>query len=105
MCAGQPDTVHDAGQFVVYSSQTQLSTRHILDKFIIRVWNINIQSYLIGDTTYPSRPYMFKNYKPANPVMVDKMRFEFVVNGRRVVIEQTFGSLKNRWRILKDFKM
>ena len=105
VCAGQPGGVHDAGQFVVSSSHTQLSIRYILNKFIIRLRNINIQSYLIRDTTYPNRSYMLKNYKPANPVMVDKMRVDFVVNDRRVVIEHTFGSLKNRWHILKDFNI
>ena len=48
---------------------------------------------------------MLKNYKSANPTMVDKMRFDSAVNGGRVVIEQAFGSLKNRWRILKAFNM
>ena len=48
---------------------------------------------------------MLKNYKPANPAMMDKMRFDSVVNGGRVVIEQAFGSLKNRWRILKYYNM
>jgi hypothetical protein len=32
-------------------------------------------------------------------------RFDFSVNWGRVVIEQAFGSLKNRWRILKAFNM
>jgi hypothetical protein len=48
---------------------------------------------------------MLKNYKLANPAMVDKIRFDSAFNGGRVVIEQVFGSLKNRWRILKAFNM
>ena len=48
---------------------------------------------------------MLKNHKPANPAIIDKMRFDSVVNGGKVVIEQTFGSLKNRYRILKAFNM
>ena len=31
--------------------------------------------------------------------------FDSVVNRGRVVIEQAFGGLKNRWRILKAFNM
>lgn len=105
VCAGQPGGVHDAGQVAVSSLHTHISTRRILAEPIIHLRNINIQPYLIGDTSYPSRPYMLKNYKPANPAMVDKMRFDSAVNGERVVIEQTFGSLKNQWRILKAFNM
>ena len=32
-------------------------------------------------------------------------RFDSSVNSGRVVIEQAFGALKNRWRILKGFNM
>ena len=32
-------------------------------------------------------------------------RFDSSVNSGRVVIEQAFGSLKNRWQILKGFNM
>ena len=32
-------------------------------------------------------------------------RFDSSVNTGRVVIEQVFGSLKNRWRILKGFNI
>ena len=76
--------INDAGQFVIFSLHTQLSTRRILAEPIIRLRNINI--YLIGDTSYQSRPYMCKNDKFANPAMVDKMRFDYAVNGGRVVI-------------------
>ena len=65
-CAGQPDGVHDAGQFVVSSLHTQLSTRRILVEPTIRLRNINIQPYHIGDTTYPNRPYIPK-YDPVFP--------------------------------------
>ena len=100
VCAGQPSEIHDACQFVVSSLHMQLRTRRILGESIIRLQNINIQPYLIGDTTYPNIPYMFKNYNPANPAMVDKMRFDYAVNGGRVVIKQAFRFLKNHWRIL-----
>ena len=105
VCADQPSGVHDAGQFVVSSLHAQLSTRRILAEPIIRLREINIPPYLIGDTAYPSRPYLLENYKLENPAMVDKMKFDSAVNGGRVVIEQAFGSLNNRWRILKAFNM
>ena len=99
---------------------------------------MDIRPYLIGETTYPSRPYMLRNYKLENPAMVDQnryveslcflflvynvyifvfliasllklfyglYRFDSSINSGRVVFEQTFGALKNRWRILKGFNM
>lgn len=92
VCAGQLGGVHDACQLVVSSLYAQLSRRRIVAEHVIRLQSINIQLHLIGDTTYPRRPYMLKNYKPANPAMVDEMGFDSAVNGGRVVIEQVFGS-------------
>ena len=74
VCAGQPGGVHDAGQFVVSSLATQLSTRRILATPVIRLGGLDIRPYLIGDTAYPSRPYMLRNFKPGNAAMVDHMR-------------------------------
>jgi hypothetical protein len=35
---------------------------------------------------------------------VDKIKYDFNMNLGKVVMENAFGSLKNRWRILKHFK-
>ena len=53
---------------------TYRSIMRILAKPIIRLHNVNIQPYLIGDT---NMLYMLKIYKLANPAMVDKMSFWF----------------------------
>jgi hypothetical protein len=50
-------------------------------------------------------PKIPTHHKLANLAMVDKMRFDYAVNGGGVVIKQVFGSLKNRWRFLKVFIM
>jgi hypothetical protein len=34
---------------------------------------------------------------------VDKIKYDSNINLRKVVIENAFGSLRNRWRILKHF--
>lgn len=77
VCAGQPGGVHDAGQFAVSSLATQLSTRQILVNPVIHLSGLNIRPYLIGDSAYPSRPYMLKNFALANPAMVDHKRYVF----------------------------
>ena len=78
VCVGQPRGVHDARQFAVSSLATQLSRRQILTEPIIHISGMEIRPYLVGDTTYPSRPYMLKNFKPGDPAMVDKIRYGFV---------------------------
>jgi len=36
---------------------------------------------------------------------VDKQRYDFNMNSKRVGIKNAFGSLKNRWHILKNFNL
>ena len=57
--------------------------------------------YLIVDSAYPIRPYLMKNWKALNDVQ--KKRFDSAMNSSRVTIENAFGALKNRWRILGRF--
>jgi hypothetical protein len=59
--------------------------------------------FFIGDVAYSICTYLQKNWKTCNPANVDKTRYDFNMNSRKVVIENVFGSLKNRWRILKHF--
>ena len=74
VCAGQLGGVHNAGQFDVSFVATQLSTKQILPRPIIHLGGTEIRPYLIGDTAYPSRPYLLRNFKLGNPAMVDHNR-------------------------------
>lgn len=103
VCVGQPGGVHDAAQFRWSSLYQELRSRTILSEPVIEVRGVHIQPYLIGDSAYPSQPYLLKNFKPQNPALVDQIRFDSSVNSGRVAIEQAFGDLKNRWRILQSF--
>ena len=101
MCAGQPGGVHDGGQFKVSSLYKDLRKREILQEPVVLVGGIMCTPYLIGDAAYPIRTYLIKNWKAPNDM--DKRRFDNSMNSGRIVIEQAFGTLKNRWRILKNF--
>jgi hypothetical protein len=81
----------------------ELWKRIILSEPSIEVKGVCVQPYLIGDTAYPSHPYLLKNFKPQNPALVDKKIFDSSVNSGRVVIEYAFRDLKNRLRILRSF--
>ena len=54
-----------------------------------------MKPYLIGNSAYPSCPYLLKNYKPTNPVFRDQKRIDASINMGKVVIEHAFGALKN----------
>ena len=59
-----------------------------------------MRSYLLANASYPSLEYMLRNFKPADG-NVDKIRFDMHMNGGRVLVENAFGLLKGRWKILK----
>ena len=101
VCASQPGGVHDGGQFKVSSLYRSLKRREILQDPVVSIGGVRCTPYLIGDAAYPIRTYLIKNWKAPNDLQ--KKRFDHSMNSGRVVIEQAFGSLKNRWRILKHF--
>ena len=97
VCVGQPGGVHDAGQFAWSKIYTQLRSREILSEPVMEIGGIEVRPYLLGDSTYPSRPYLLKNFKPSitDPNFGEKRRFDDCVNVGRVIIENAFGALKN----------
>ena len=68
---------------------------------VLIVDRTHIKFFLLGDVGYPSRTYLLQNYKPADED-VDKIRFDIQINDGRVSIENAFGLLKMRWRILNS---
>jgi hypothetical protein len=52
---------------------------------------------------YRIRPYLHKNWKTHSALDVDKHIYDFSMNSRRAVIKNAFGSLKNKWHMLKHF--
>jgi hypothetical protein len=64
---------------------------------------VKITPYLIGDSTYPLLIYLHKNWKSHNSNDVNKKRYNNNMTFARVIIENVFGSLKNRWWRLKNF--
>ena len=107
MCARQPGGVHDAAQFAWLKIYTQLRTQEILPELVLKIGGLEIRPYLLGDAAYPSRPYMLKSFEPSvnDPKFQYKRKFDESLNSGKVVIEQAFGALKNRWRILKNLNM
>jgi hypothetical protein len=74
---------------------------------VLDIDGVEVRPYLLGDSAYPSRPYLLKFFKASTTDLRfnDKIIFDESVNSGRVIIEHVFGALKNRWKILKNFNM
>ena len=73
----------------------------------MKIGKVELCSYLLGDSDYPSRPYLLKNFKTniSDPRFNDKKRFDEPLNSTKIINEHAFGAFKIRWRILKNFNM
>jgi len=58
---------------------------------------VKITPYLIGDFAYPLHTYLQKIWKYHNSNDLNKKRLDSSMNFAKVIIENAFGFLKNRW--------
>jgi hypothetical protein len=99
VCVGCLGGVHDRGQFKTSSLYKQLRRQQILQHPQITVGQLTIKPYLVGNSAYPIRTYLMKNYRSRDVIDInyeDKKRFDRIMNRGRVVIEHAFVTLKGR---------
>jgi hypothetical protein len=84
----------------------QLRRQQILQYPQVLVGDLFVKPYLVGDSAYPIRTYLMKNFRSKNAADLnheDKKWFDKSMNRGRVVIEHSFAALKDRWKILTNF--
>jgi len=97
---GYPGSMHDARVLRNSELNRKVVNGNILREPVVDINGNDIRPLLLGDGAYPLLPWLLKPY-PNNIVLNPiQRRFNKVFSSARVTVEQAFGVLKGRWRIL-----
>eukprot|EP00033_Pygsuia_biforma_P004700 GCRY01005152.1.p1 GENE.GCRY01005152.1~~GCRY01005152.1.p1 ORF type:complete len:399 (+),score=33.13 GCRY01005152.1:95-1291(+) len=58
------------------------------------------EAFILADAAYPATKMILTPKKQIGPFTEQERRFNFLHSSARMVVEQAFGMLKNKWRIL-----
>ena len=99
VAVGFPGSIHDARVMRMSGIYARIQSGEVLQQPIENINNVPIGPLIIGDSAYPSLPWLLKPYSSRN-INHSKARFNTILSKSRVIVEQTFGALKGRWRCL-----
>ncbi|KAL2099810.1 hypothetical protein ACEWY4_004204 [Coilia grayii] len=92
-----PGSAHDANVL----SQSDLYKRaHLLPQCVRTIEGQDIPLFLIGDPAYPLLSWLMKGYKNSPRLSPEQESFNTFLSSAQVGVENTFGMLKARWRVL-----
>ncbi|GLV33321.1 uncharacterized protein CBL_11760, partial [Carabus blaptoides fortunei] len=96
ICVKHPGNTHDAAVFKDSGLFKRFAT--IIPQECVDFNGMKIPYMIVGDPAYPLLTWLMKGYPGS--VTPEEESFNVYLNKARVVVEQAFGRLKGRWRIL-----
>ncbi|MCO5554366.1 hypothetical protein L7F22_007895 [Adiantum nelumboides] len=101
-----PGGSHDSNVFKNSQVYRDMKFCEILSEPLIELNRLFIRPYLVGDSAYKPTSFLLKAFKSkARQDLALKNAFDKQIAKGRVKVENAFGILKNRWRILRDLNV
>ena len=73
---------------------------HILQGDKVRVGEVDVPIFLIGDSAYPLSTWLMKPFPHGSALTQGQKNFNYNLSRARIVVENAYGRLKARWRRL-----
>ena len=97
---GWPGSVHDARVFSHSSIYKKITEHTLLPDCTITVNGVSIPLYLLGDSAYPLQIWLMKPFTHGTVLTAQQKTFNYRICRARIVVENSYGRLKARWRRL-----
>ncbi|KAM8751452.1 uncharacterized protein AB9X84_013010 [Acanthopagrus schlegelii] len=102
--AGWPGSISSAS--VLCSSDLYLKAEDRPDGYLfpreksVLCDGVEVPVHLIGDTSFPLKPWLMKGYSSEHQLTAEQRRFTCTLSSARAVVDTAFTRLKGRWRCL-----
>ncbi|MCO5611410.1 hypothetical protein L7F22_065663 [Adiantum nelumboides] len=101
-----PGGTHDSTVFKGSTIYAQMKRNEVLNTPLLEVSGLRVRPYIVGDSAYKPTSFLLKAYKSkGGQDLSQKNVFDRHIAKGRVKVENAFGVLKNRWRILRDLNV
>ncbi|XP_064631623.1 uncharacterized protein LOC135489922 [Lineus longissimus] len=100
LCVGMPGSVHDAKVLAHSELFKEFEERNYLTDVSVEVNGTKVPPVILGDPAYPLLSWIVKPYPETTAITQEEKNFNHQFSRNRMVVENSFGRLKGRWRRL-----